>query len=78
MDPGSLQDELSNHLKDMLSLDPFLQHTAIESIYDIEAQLINPFIHLHGRDEIISSYKTLSTSNLNIQIQIESICKHHI
>ncbi len=75
MDPGNLQDELSNHLKDMLSLDPFLQHTAIESIYDVDAQLVNPFIHLHGRDEIVSSYKTLSTSNLNIQIAIDAISK---
>lgn len=74
MDPTNLQDELSKHIKDMLSLDPFQQHTAIESIYDIDAQLVNPFLVLHGRDEIISSYKTLSTSNLNIQIEIESIC----
>lgn len=75
MDPQDLQTELSDRLKDMFSLDPFLQHTAIEGSYDIEAQLINPFIHLHGRDEIVQSYKTLSTANLNIQIEIDSICK---
>lgn len=76
MDPANLQDELSKYIKDMLSLDPFQQHTAIESIYDIDAQLVNPFLVLHGRDEIISSYKTLSTSNLNIQIEIDSICNY--
>ena len=76
MNSFNLSDELSKHFKDILSLDSNLQRKAIDDIYEIDAQLVNPYLVLHGRDEIISSYKALATSNLNIQIEINSICKH--
>ena len=76
MNPDNLSDELSHHLSRIISLDSFQQQCSIESIYDIDAQLVNPYLVLHGRDEIVASYKALSKSNLNIQISIDSICKN--
>jgi hypothetical protein len=75
MEPAHVTAELPKHFKNIISMDQFQQRLAIEKIYDPDCHFVNPYLVLHGRDEIISSYAALIKSNCEIGSQIDSVCK---
>lgn len=71
---ATIGEDLRRLFKDILSVDVDLQESAIRALYDAECQLVNPYLVLHGRDEILASYRGQARSNLKISIDIYSVC----
>ena len=73
MNPTALSSELRKNLELIISMDRNAQKETIERIYDTGAHLESPYMVLNGRDEIIKSYATLSSNNMDLKVDIGSI-----
>ena len=73
MNPETLIDTIKESFTDILSMDLVKQQRAIEKIYECECQLQNPYMVLHGKQEIITSYKSLITTNMDLNVIIHSV-----
>ena len=71
---STIGEDLRRLFTDILSVDVEAQESAIKALYDPECQLVNPYLVLHGRDEILASYRGQARSNLKISIDIHSVC----
>ncbi len=74
MDRETIGEELKGFFKNILSTDIPAQQTAIQTLYDPDCQLVNPYLVLHGRDEIAASYRGQARSNMAISVEIQSVC----
>jgi hypothetical protein len=73
MNQDNIQEELREYLTQIISMDHEAQRRAIETIYDEQCYLESPYLVLQGREEIIRSYNSLATNNMEIQLNIGSI-----
>jgi hypothetical protein len=70
MDAENVTAVLQEKLREIISLDTAKQKAAIEAIYDCDCRMENPYMILHGREEIIKSYATLASNNLELIVDI--------
>ncbi|KAJ3012581.1 UNVERIFIED_CONTAM: hypothetical protein HDU68_001123 [Siphonaria sp. JEL0065] len=74
MDSNSpIPNQLKALFGSLLSPDASGSAAAINTYYDKEAKLTNPYLLLNGRDDIIKSYATLVASNMDLDCQIDSV-----
>lgn len=72
MDGSKLSSEVKRFFAAILSTDQRLQREAIEAIYDESCHLETPYLVLQGREEIVRSYGTLATNNMELVARVTS------
>jgi len=73
MDPKSIEQSITEMLIDMHSLDISKQKLAIETYYDKDCRLENPYMILSTRKEIESLFSSLANQNTELAAAIDSI-----
>lgn len=73
MNKDNIIEELRGFLVSILSMDQEKQEIAVNELYDEACLLQSPYMVLSGRAEILRSYKSLSTNNMELTVKIQSI-----
>ncbi|KAJ3038134.1 hypothetical protein HDU99_010328, partial [Rhizoclosmatium hyalinum] len=68
-----LPDQIQTLFTTLLTPDAASTTAAINAFYDKDAKLTNPYLLLNGREDIIKSYNSLISSNLDLDGAITSV-----